>query len=527
MCGIMAYCRKDAPRDKFDEGFAETVSRGPDDTRVIQTEGGIIGFHRLAIMGLDSSGMQPFERDGNFVVANGEIYGFEKTKSELESKGYTFESRSDCEILLPLYREYGIGMFSQLDAEFACIIYDGASGKFVAARDPLGIRPLYYGYDETGAAVFASEAKNLKNIVEKIAPFPPGHYYADGKFYCYSDVAAVSEYSSDGIDEVCGKIRTKLIKGVEKRLVADAKVGFLLSGGLDSSLVCAIAQKASGQPVRTFAIGMSEDAIDLKYAKQAAEYIGSRHTEIIITKDDVLSSLERVVEILATYDITTIRASIGMYLICKAIHETTDIRVLLTGEISDELFGYKYTDFAPSAEAFQKEAEKRIREIHMYDVLRADRCISVNSLEARVPFGDLDFVKYVMSVNPELKLNRYGKGKYLLRRAFRDGDYLPEDLLYREKAAFSDAVGHSMVDYLKEYAEKKYGDREFSEKRKKFTHATPFTKESLLYRELFEKYYPGQSSMVKDFWMPNKEWRGCDVNDPSARVLSNYGDSGK
>ena len=162
----------------------------------------------------------------------------------------------------------------------------------------------------------------------------------------------------------------------------------------------------------------------------------------------------------------------------------------------------------------------------MYDVLRADRCISVNSLEARVPFGDLDFVDYVMALDPEMKINKYGKGKYLLRKAF-EGDYLPESILYREKAAFSDAVGHSMVDYLKEYAEGIYTDDEFEEKRKKYTHAQPFTKESLLYREIFEKYYPEQGEMIKDFWMPNKEWEGCNVSDPSARVLKNYGDSGK
>ena len=217
----------------------------------------------------------------------------------------------------------------------------------------------------------------------------------------------------------------------------------------------------------------------------------------------------------------------GMYLVCKAIHEQTDIRVLLTGEISDELFGYKYTDFAPDAAAFQAEAEKRISELHMYDVLRADRCISVNSLEARVPFGDLDFVNYVMSVDPELKLNKYGKGKYLLRHAFEEGDYLPDEILWREKAAFSDAVGHSMVDYLKEYAESFYSDEEFENECKKYTHARPFTKESLLYREIFEIYYPGQGEMIADFWMPNKNWEGCNVSDPSARVLSNYGDSGK
>ena len=225
-----------------------------------------------------------------------------------------------------------------------------------------------------------------------------------------------------------------------------------------------------------------------------------------MTPDDVTESLETVVELLGTYDITTVRASIGMYLVCRAIHKSTDIRVLLTGEISDELFGYKYTDFAPDARAFQREAEKRVRELHMYDVLRADRCISVNSLEARVPFGDLDFVKYVMSLDPEMKLNRYGKGKYLLRRAFEDTGYLPDQILWREKAAFSDAVGHSMVDYLKEYAESVYSDAEFEEKRAKYDHAAPFTKESLLYRELFEKHYPGQSQMITGFF-PSRPFR--------------------
>nr|MCR5116400.1 asparagine synthetase B [Lachnospiraceae bacterium] len=186
----------------------------------------------------------------------------------------------------------------------------------------------------------------------------------------------------------------------------------------------------------------------------------------------------------------------------------------------------KYTDFAPSAEAFEEESKKRIRELHMYDVLRADRCISVNSLEARVPFGDLDFVKYVMAIDPEKKLNKYNKGKYLLRHAFEKDEILPRDILFREKAAFSDAVGHSMVDDLKEFAERKYTDEEFLKHKEKYTYAKPFTKESLLYREIFEEFYPGQAEMVVDFWMPNKEWEGCNVNDPSARVLSNYGASG-
>ena len=248
---------------------------------------------------------------------------------------------------------------------------------------------------------------------------------------------------------------------------------------------------------------------------------------MIISQKDVIEAVEPVIEALGTYDITTIRASIGMYLLCKWIHENTDIKVILTGEISDELFGYKYTDFAPSADEFQKEAQKRIHEIHMYDVLRADRCISVNSLEARVPFGDLDFVEYVMSIDPEKKMNTYGIGKYLLRHAFEKDELIPRTILMREKAAFSDAVGHSLRDDLIECADALYTYADFETKKKKYEHATPFTKESLWYREIFEKYYPGQSDMVVDFWMPNKNWEGCNVNDPSARVLSNYGASAK
>lgn len=525
MCTVMGYCGKGGSKEDVERGLSATVSRGPDDSRIIDCGEGILGFQRLSIMGLTPEGMQPFEFEGNYLVCNGEIYGFRKLKKELSAKGYTFKSDSDCEILLPLYKEHGVDMFKMLDAEYACIIYDNKAKKFIAARDPIGIRPLYYGYDKNEDIIFASEPKNLTGLCKKILPFPPGCYYKDGEFISYRDMTKVETVIKEDIDTVCKNIHDKLVSGVEKRLDSDAKVGFLLSGGLDSSLVCAIARKKSDKPIKTFAIGMDTDAIDLKYAKEVAEYIKSDHTEVIITKEDVLNALEDVIHLLATYDITTVRASMGMYLLCKAIHEKTDIRVLLTGEISDELFGYKYTDFAPSAQAFQEESQKRVRELHMYDVLRADRCISVNSLEARVPFGDLDFVKYVMAIDPEMKLNKYNKGKYLLRHAF-EGDYLPKNILYREKAAFSDAVGHSMVDYLKEYAEEVYTDEEFKESVKKYSHAQPFTKESLLYRDIFEKYYPGNSEMISDFWMPNKEWEGCNVNDPSARVLSNYGESG-
>jgi asparagine synthase (glutamine-hydrolysing) len=525
MCSIMGFSSKDLSEEELRKFFDRTKSRGPDASRILPTKSGYLCFHRLSIMGLDDSGMQPFTLRGDAVVCNGELYGFRPLRQAL-SKKYTFKSQSDCELLLPLFHEYGLSMFARLDAEFAMVIYDGITDSLIAARDPIGIRPLFYGYDAGGAIVFASEAKNLVGLCARIFPFPPGHYYAYGKFVRYADLTTVKTPCADDLETVCRQIREKLILAVDKRLDADAPLGFLLSGGLDSSLVCAISARILGKRIRTFAIGMDKDAIDLKYARETADFLGADHAEVYMTREDVLQALPEVVAALGTWDITTIRASMGMYLCCKAIHQQTDIRVLLTGEVSDELFGYKYTDFAPSDAAFQQEAKKRVDELYAYDVLRADRCISVNSLEARVPFGDLDFVKYVMAVDPAMKRNTYRMGKYLLRHAFEQDHLLPDDILWREKAAFSDAVGHSMVDDLKACAEERYTDSEFEFRRRKYAYCTPFTKESLLYRELFEQYYPGQAGMIPDFWMPNKAWKGCNVSDPSARVLANYGASG-
>lgn len=531
MCYVMAFEKKTYTPEEIRPYFNRTISRGPDMSSFIETETGYLGFHRLSIMGLSESGMQPFELDGDYSICNGEIYGFRRLKGWLKRKGYSFRSESDCEVILPMYHEFGTEAFRRFGSEFAMVIYDHTSKSLIAARDPIGIRPMFYGYDKDGGIVFSSEAKNLIGLCPKITPFPPGHYYKDGQFIRFADITSVDEYSRMGLEASCRGIHNRLINSVKERMDADAPLGFLLSGGLDSSLVCAISAKIQKETcpdkkIRTFAIGMDTDAIDLKYAREAAEYIGADHTEFYMTREDVLKSLPEVIALLGTWDITTIRASMGMYLCCKAIHENTDIRVLMTGEISDELFGYKYTDFAPDTEAFQEEAKKRVDELYMYDVLRADRCISVNSLEARVPFGDTEFVEYVMHIDPKLKLNTYHMGKYLLRHAFEKDQLLPDEILWRQKAAFSDAVGHSMVDDLKEYAESRYTDEEFEKRSAQYTYCRPFTKESLLYREIFEEYYPGQAEMIKDFWMPNRSWKGCNVNDPSARVLSNYGASG-
>ncbi len=530
MCGLLAYAGATSSLKDFEKVFKELRHRGPDDSEILSIDQGsaTFGFHRLAIMDPTQKGHQPFqdEKTGNVIACNGEVYNYEKLKSIYE-KSYHFKSQSDCEVLVPMYKELGMArLCQQLDAEFAVVVWDHEKQKLLAGRDPIGIRPLFYGFTAEKKIMIASEAKVLTPFCERVEAFPPGQFYDGEKFEAYIDLTTVIHHSPKNLETHLKDIREKLIEGVRKRLVADVPVGFLLSGGLDSSLVCAIATNVLKKPITTFSVGLDHNPIDIYYARTVADYIKSDHHEVYFNKDDTLGVLDKLIWHLETWDITTVRASIGMYLVCKYIREKTKIKVVLTGEISDELFGYKYTDFAPSPEAFQQEAKKRVDELYLYDVLRADRSIAANSLEARVPFGDLDFVRTVMEIHPEFKMNTTGMGKWILRQAFEGQKLLPDSILWREKAAFSDAVGHSMVDYLKEFAEGKYSDQDVINAKEKYPHGTPFTKESLMYRDIFEKHFHGQSHLIKDFWMPNKEWANCNVADPSARVLPNYGKSG-
>ena len=528
MCGFSVYTGGDKMlRLSVAREFQKIKYRGPDNSEIVDfEEKGWMGFHRLKIIDTSDDGNQPLVYKDLYLVANGEVYNYQQLTEEYRDK-YKFQSESDCEVIIPMFLKLGIEETARrLDAEFVCVLYDADVDKYYAARDPVGIRPMFYGYGTDGKIMFASEMKAISELCPEVMPFPPGHIYDGENFVCYRDIAEVETYVEDEMEEVLQNINTLLTKAVEKRLHADVPVGFLCSGGLDSSLVCAIAARIMDKPLKTFAVGIDKDPIDTKYARQVADYLGTDHTEVLFTRQDVFDTLSTLIYNIETYDITTIRASMGMYLVSKYISENTDVKVLMTGEIADEIFGYKYTDFAPSPSAFQKEAEKRLTEIYMYDVLRADRSISSNGLEARVPFGDLDFVKYVMSIPPEKKMNFTGIGKYLLRKAF-EGDYLEQDILYREKAAFSDAVGHSVVDNLKAWADEMYSDEDLAKSQKKYAHATPISKESLMYRDIFESHFPGRSHTVADFWMPNREWDNCDVDDPSARVLPNYGKSGE
>lgn len=528
MCGFLVVGSEEFDLQVFNDALDKAAYRGPDYQHISIDHGMTWGFNRLSIMDLSTNGNQPFVYKDCVLVCNGEIYNYPDLKKKLSTE-YNFKSGSDCEVLIPLYDKYGIEITCKfLDAEFALVLYDTKTKKLMAARDPMGIRPMFYGYSKHEHQIcFASEAKSLSALCDDIMPFPPGHYYLDGQFICYQDLSNPQTIHDDDLETIARQLKDKLEAAVEKRFMSDVPIGYLLSGGLDSSLVCAIGQRLSDKPIRTFAIGMESDPIDLKYAKQVADYLGTEHTEVIMTKEDLYDHLKEVIYHLETFDITTIRASMAMYILCQYIHENTDIKVIMTGEVSDELFGYKYTDFAPDAKSFQEEASKRIKELYMYDVLRADRCISAHALEGRVPFADKSFVEYAMSIDPAKKMNIYNKGKYLLRHAFEGLGYLPDAILFREKAAFSDAVGHSMVDYLKALAEEKYSDEDILKAKDKYSYCPPFTKESLMYRDIFESFFPGNAQWIKDFWMPNKNWENCDVNDPSARVLKNYGDSGK
>ncbi|MBP9742905.1 MAG: asparagine synthase B [Burkholderiales bacterium] len=518
MCGIIA---KPAV---YDTPTSLISYRGPDATLKASVNDYVFTFHRLAIMDITHSGDQPFINDHWVVMCNGEIFNHEKLRLQYP---YAYVSHSDCEVLLPLLDRHNIKEICHiLDGEFAFVAYDKKNNYLLAGRDPMGIRPLFYGLCHNGQIAFASEMKELLDCCAQIYPFPPGHYYDGKNFIPYLELYTINEIKHKEMPEILNNIQNLLVAAVVKRLHADVPIGYLLSGGLDSSLVCSIAAKHLKKPIDTFAIGLDYNPIDLKYAKQMADYLGTNHHEVIFNKQDILDTLKTIIWVTETWDVTTIRASLPMYLLCKYIRNNTNVRVVLSGEISDELFGYKYTDFAPSADEFQLESQKRIKELYMYDGLRADRCISSNSLEARVPFSDKDFISYVMSIDPQLKLNKYNMGKYLLRKAFDNQEYLPHEILWRDKAAFSDAVGHGLVDCLIELAQIRYTDAEFNEKVKLYTINPPLTKEGLMYREIFNECFPKQEHVISGYWLPNQSWPNCKLSDPSARHLPNYGASG-
>jgi asparagine synthase (glutamine-hydrolysing) len=449
-------------------------------------------FERLAINELSESGLQPFRSDKGMLVCNGEIFNHAQFS----------RSPNDCECLIPLIERYGILETSKMIlGEFAMCYTDGESVQ--AARDPLGVRPLFYTKFEDSLA-FASEAKALLQFGSRIEIFPPGHVYdsTTDTFTRYYDHSLV--------------VKRAFTEAVRTRVDnTERNIGFLLSGGLDSSLVVSIAKKFLDTKMKTFSVGI-EDSPDVLAARVMAKFLDSDHTEFRFDVQEGLDSLENVIWSLESYDTTTVRASVPMWLLSRYISQNTDCKVVLSGEGSDELFGgYLYFHYAPDVESFSEENARRLRLIHQFDGLRADRCMAAHGLELRVPFLDVNVVDAGMTIDQSLKLPKDGVEKWYLRNLFK-GD-LPDEILWRQKNGMSDAVGYAWVKAVKEFAEKALSDEEFEDvKEKAGNHNVPLTKEEALYRKIFWKLFGADNDhLISEIWRP--KW--TDVTDPSATQL--------
>ena len=478
MCGIYMCTAGTKPPENI------LKHRGPD--QYVNMDGMVIW--RLAING-GLEGLQPIEHNGKWIVANAEIY------NHLELGG--FEGLSDCEVILPVIEEYGLPRACELfRGDFAFVYTDGVDTW--AARDSVGVRPLFYCRHAKGVA-FASEAKALIHFQRRIDIFPPGHLYDSrlDKFICWSPNYWPSPREDSDEAFVQSHIRDLLTEAVDLRVHAGRPVGFFLSGGLDSSIVAALGAKKLGK-IKTFSIGL-EGAPDLLAAREMATFLDSDHTEVLFTVEEGLAALKEVIWHLETYDTTTIRASVPMYLLSKYIKENTDIRVILSGEGSDELFGgYLYFHSAPSVNKFRTETNRLIQDVHMFDVLRADRTTAAHGLELRVPFFDRDVIDYVMDgFSTELKMPRDGYEKFILRKAFED--LMPREIAWRQKNGMSDAVGYGWADALRKHGEGKYHD-------------------------IFSSHFKGSlDHLVPYKWMP----RWVQATDPSGALLPVFSDKPK
>jgi asparagine synthase (glutamine-hydrolysing) len=534
MCGIFAVFGNKLPtKEDIEKCMATLKNRGPEFSTYKQFGNVIMGFTRLAINGLTEAGHQPITVDNISVVCNGEIYNY-KELAERWSIPLNPDA-SDCQVLPTLFSKLDPTEASRtLDGVFAMAIVDLDKQTITVVRDPYGVRPLFMGLGD-GFQAFASEIKALKPICTSIRPFPPGSWY---KFSLTSDDVSACGYHQipwiknpicDDVSVAKLLLHTALEKAVEKRLMSDRPIGGALSGGLDSSLSCAIAAKflkKFGKQLTTFSIGMP-GSTDLLYADMVAKHINSIHHTILLTPEDFFDAIPEVIKATETYDITSVRASVGNYLLGKYIKATTDIKVVINGDGSDECGGgYLYMGRAPSDEEFEQEITRLLKDINSFDVLRSDRCMSSHGLEPRTPFLDKQFVNVWRSIPTKHKRHtKTQPEKNILRLAFNEYRLLPRDVLWRKKEAFSDGVSATEKPWhqsINEFARTKIDnvDQLLLDAPAKYPHNTPKTAEALYYRMLFESYYgPENATIIPYFWMP--KW-SPETNDPSARTLSLY-----
>ncbi|WP_371379019.1 asparagine synthase B [Thalassotalea aquiviva] len=480
--------------------------RGPDWSGVYSDQNAILVHERLAIVDTENGAQPLYNRNRNHVLAvNGEIYNHTSLEANL-TIDYDFQTKSDCEVILPLYEQMGSDFVDNLHGMFAFVLYNQTDNSYLIARDHIGIIPLYMGHDEHGNFYVASEMKALTPICKTVSEFPPGHFLDSriGKITRYyqrdwQDYEAVKQNTTDVL-----ALRNALEQSVKSHLMTDVPYGVLLSGGLDSSLVSAITQKFAARrveendlseawwpKVHSFACGL-EGSPDLVAAQKVADAIGTIHHSVTFTVQEGIDALKEVIYHIETYDVTTIRASTPMYLMARKI-KAMGIKMVLSGEGADEIFGgYLYFHKAPNAEEFHQELNRKLDKLHMFDCLRANKSMSAWGIEARVPFLDKNFMDVAMRINPDDKMCRDGKiEKHVLRQAF--AGYLPEEILWRQKEQFSDGVGYSWIDSLKALVESQVSDQQLAHAKFKFPHNTPDTKEAYFYRTIFEQHFPLQS----------------------------------
>jgi asparagine synthase (glutamine-hydrolysing) len=552
MCGIFAILNANenthTSYNNLKKCFAKGKPRGPEFSVLNLYDNIYIGFHRLAINGLNTESNQPFEINNIILVCNGEIYNFKQLADE---NSITLTTDSDCEIILHLYQKYGIEFtLSILDGVFAFILYDRNTNKVVVGRDPYGVRPLYY-FSENNVISFASELKvlyPLSLMKENIHYFTPGSYLLidnnkpDSVFYKQYTSFPCSNIKYNITSSLYYKIVDNLYNCVEKRVKGTCQrpIGCLLSGGLDSSLIAALVNKfyKSNHTLETFSIGLPGSE-DLKYANMVAKHLGTKHHEIILTEDEFFDAIPEVIKTIESYDTTSVRASVGNYLVGKYIKEYSDCKVIFNGDGADELMGgYLYFKKAPNAYEFDRECKRLLQDIHMYDVLRSDRCISSHGLEPRTPYLDRKWVEFYLSIDRNIRFNTTKDNceKYLIRKSFNElaPELLPSEILWRTKEAFSDGVSSLNKSWFKIINEKIdklcINNSLFQNEllyvidiyeKSTISNNKPATLEQAYYRYIYNKYYRNTDHLIEYYWMP----KYVKANDASARTLNFYNEN--
>ena len=549
MCGILAIYNKDKHLNNNIRSMSLNMikkvrHRGPDWSGIYTSQNAILAHERLAIVDIKSGSQPILSLDKNLILAvNGEIYNHLSIRNDKSIK-YDYQTNSDCEVILSLYKNKSIDFLNDINGIFSFIIYDKNNNSILVARDPIGVIPLYMGSDKNGNLLFASEMKCLVGICNDIKEFPPGTCMNEKlkypvKYYTKSWMSYnnVSENKT-----IVKNIKKSLEDSVKRQLMSDVPFGVLLSGGLDSSIIASIVKKFSKKriesnnkndawwpQIHTFAIGL-KNSPDLIASKKVSEYLKTIHHEIVFTIQEGIDSINDVIYYLETYDVTTVRASTPMYLMARYI-KSMGIKMVLSGEGADEIFGgYLYFHKAPNAEEFHKETIRKINKLHLYDCLRANKSLAAWGVEGRVPFLDVDFLDVSMNINPKDKMIKPNKiEKSILREAFK-GE-LPDEILWRQKEQFSDGVGYSWIDSLKEFTNNNISNFDFNNRKKLYSTNTPQSKEEFYYRMIFNKYYLDECSVKcvpysKSVACSTEEALKWDknfskMNDPSGRSIKN------